>query len=54
MDTKQFAAVDTEVVIEFKVGDVVDEMEDCLVDRLSLISVCGHVCVCVWLPWRRS
>ena len=36
------------VVIELKDRDVVDVMEACCVDSLSLISVCQNVCVFVY------
>ena len=43
-----FAVVDPDVVIELKDRDVVDVMEACFVDSLSLISVCENVCVFVY------
>ncbi len=39
-----FAVVDSNAELELKVRYVVDVMEACLVDSLSLISVCENVC----------
>ena len=48
LDIMLLAAVDSEAVIELKVGDVDDVIEACFVDSLSLISVCENVCVFVY------
>ena len=43
IDIVLFAVVEPEVVIELKIKAVVDVMESCLVNSLSLISVCEYV-----------